>query len=349
MSSAPEEATESRPRRKPYTQLWFWVLIAITLGIIFGLVAPDTAEKAKWLADAFIQIIQAVTGPVIFTTVVIGIASIGKLSRAGGLAGRALLYFLGMTVTALALGLIVANVVKPGGGFDGQPDASARQDAEAEIGEAGEQGLLPFITDSVLPSSFVEPFVENEILRILVLGIIVASAISFLPDEERKRVVGVFETIARIVFGVIRLVMWVAPLGAFGGMAYTVALFGSASLANLGLLMVTFWATCAFFVFGILGLVARLAGFNIFRFVRMLRDELLIIVGTSSSETVLPRLLAKLEASPPRARPASRAPAWSRWSRRCRRSAASSSPRMRSRWGSRWWWASTGSCPRAGR
>jgi aerobic C4-dicarboxylate transport protein len=295
MSSPAAAAAEDRPRRKLYTQLWFWVLIAIAAGILFGLVAPDTAEKAKWLADAFIQIIQAITGPVIFVTVVIGIASIGSLAKAGGLAAKALIYFFAMTVTALALGLIVANIVAPGSGFEGQPDDAARASAEEEIGEAGAQGLVPFITDHILPGSFVQPFVENEILRILVLGILTAAAISFLADAERKRVVAVFEVLGRIIFGVIRIVMWVAPLGAFGGMAYTVAVFGSASLSSLGLLMITFWGTCAFFVFGILGLVARISGFNIFRFIRMLRDELLIIVGTSSSETVLPRLLAKLE------------------------------------------------------
>src|SRR5829696_8051116 len=297
MTSPAAAAAEDRPRRKLYTQLWFWVLIAIAAGILFGLVAPDTAEKAKWLAEAFIQIIQAITGPVIFVTVVIGIASIGSLARAGGLAARALIYFFAMTVVALALGLIVGNLVSPGSGFDGQPDEAARASAEEEIGEAGAQGLVPFITDNVLPGSFVQPFVENEILRILVLGVITAAAISFLADKERMKVVGVFEVIGRIVFGVIRIVMWAAPLGAFGGMAYTVAVFGSASLSSLGLLMVTFWATCAVFVFGILGLVARLSGFNIVRFIRMIRDELLIIVGTSSSETVLPRLLAKLEAA----------------------------------------------------
>src|SRR5215218_10096814 len=297
MTSPAAAAAEDRPRRKLYTQLWFWVLIAIAAGILFGLVAPDTAEKAKWLAEAFIQIIQAITGPVIFVTVVIGIASIGSLARAGGLAARALVYFFVMTVVALALGLIVGNLVSPGSGFDGQPDEAARASAEEEIGEAGEQGVVPFLTDHVLPNSFVQPFVENEILRILVLGIITAAAISFLADAERKKIVGVFEVLGRIIFGVIRLVMWAAPLGAFGGMAYTVAVFGSASLSSLGLLMVTFWATCAVFVFGILGLVARLSGFNIVRFIRMIRDELLIIVGTSSSETVLPRLLAKLEAA----------------------------------------------------
>ena len=249
MSSAAAAAADDRPRRRLVTQLWFWVLIAIALGIAFGLVAPDQAEKAKWLADAFIQIIQAITGPVIFTTVVIGVASIGSLRKAGGLAGKSLLYFFGMTVVALALGLLVGNLIAPGSGFDGSPDAAAQAEAKAEIGEAGEQGIVPFITDDVLPDSFVQPFVENEILRILVLGIVTAAAISFLADKERKRVVAVFEVISRIVFGVIRIVMWAAPLGAFGGMAYTVAEFGSASLASLGALMVTFWGTCAIFVF----------------------------------------------------------------------------------------------------
>ncbi len=299
MTSPAAAAAEDRPRRSYYTQLWFWVLIAIAAGIVFGLVAPDTAVKAKWLAEAFIQVIQAITGPVIFVTIVIGIASIGNLSRAGGLALRALAYFFGMTVVALALGLIVGNLVAPGSGFSGEPDAAARADAEESIGEAGgtEGGLVGFITDNLLPGSFAQPFVDNEILRILVLGIITACAISFLADRERERVVAVFEVIGRIVFGIIRIVMWAAPIGAFGGMAYTVAVFGSASLANLGLLMVTFWATCAVFVFVILGLVARASGFSVVRLIRMIRDELLILVGTSSSETVLPRLLAKLEAA----------------------------------------------------
>jgi aerobic C4-dicarboxylate transport protein len=297
MTSPSAAAAEDRPRRKLYTQLWFWVLIAIGAGIAFGLVAPDTAKKAKWLAEAFIQVIQAITGPVIFVTVVMGIASIGSLARAGGLAAKALIYFFSMTIVALALGLIVGNLVAPGSGFSGQPDEAARASAEEEIGEAGAQGVVPFITDHLLPQSFVQPFVENEILRVLVLGILTAAAISFLADAERKKVVAVFEIASRIIFGVIRIVMWLAPLGAFGGMAYTVAVFGSASLSSLGLLMVTFWGTCAFFVFGILGLVARFSGFSIVRFIRMIRDELLIIVGTSSSETVLPRLLAKLEAA----------------------------------------------------
>jgi aerobic C4-dicarboxylate transport protein len=298
MTSPAAEAAEDRPRRRLYTQLWFVVLIAIALGIVFGLAFPGPAAEAKWLADAFIQLIQTITGPVIFVTVVLGVASIGNIARAGGLALRALGYFLCMTVIALALGLIAGNLISPGSGFAGSPSAEGRADAKAQIDEAGgDQGLVPFITDDLLPDSIAGPFVENEILRVLVIALLVAASISFLRDRERERVVAVFRTLSHIIFGVIRLIMWAAPLGAFGGMAYTVSVFGSASLANLGLLMVTFWGTCAIFVFGVLGVVARLSGFNIVRFVRLLRDELLIILGTSSSETVLPRLLAKLEAA----------------------------------------------------
>jgi aerobic C4-dicarboxylate transport protein len=139
--------------------------------------------------------------------------------------------------------------------------------------------------------------VENEILRVLVLAILTAAAVSGLPKVQREQVVGVFDVASKVIFRIIRLIMWAAPIGAFGGMAFTVAKFGGASLTSLGVLMATFWGTCAVFVFGVLGLVSRLSGFSIFRLIRLIRDELLIIVGTSSSETVLPRLLAKLEAA----------------------------------------------------
>ena len=281
-------------RTPVYRQLWFYVLIAIVLGIAFGLLFAGAALKAQWLADAFIQLIKAVTGPVIFVTVVIGIASLGDMARAGGLALRALGYFLGMTVVALGLGLLAGNLVKPGSGFEGEVSDSAKADAKESIGEAGgDQGLVSFITDDLLPSSFVSPFVENEILRVLVLAILTAAAVSGLPKVQREQVVGVFDVASQVIFRIIRLIMWAAPIGAFGGMAFTVAKFGGASLTSLGLLMVTFWGTCAVFVFGVLGLVSRLSGFSILRLIRLIRDELLIIVGTSSSETVLPRLLAE--------------------------------------------------------
>lgn len=300
MPASPAAAAAQDHGHGPITrQLWFWVILGIVAGTVFGLVAPDTAKGAKWLADGFLQLVKTITGPVIFITVVIGIASLGDMARAGGLALRALLYFFSATILALGLGLIAANLVRPGEGFQGGASAEGREAAQERIAEAGETegGLTGFILDDLLPASFVEPFVENEVLRVLVLAILTAAAISGLAPGLRTRIVHGFETASRIIFGIIRMIMWAAPLGAFGGMAYTVAQFGSGALTNLAWLLVTFWATCAFFVFVVLGVVARVFGFNIFKFIRLIKDELLIIVGTSSSETVLPRLLVKLESA----------------------------------------------------
>jgi len=290
-------AAGAPPRRGAVRQLWFWVLIAIVSGATFGLVAPDQALEAKWLADAFLSLVKAITAPVIFLTVVIGIASLGNLAHAGGLAVRALGYFFAATLVALGLGLLAGNLIKPGAGFDGTVSDSATKTASEKIAEAGDagSGVVGFITNDLVPRSLVEPFVENEILKVLVIAILTAVAISSLAPALRTRVVETLQTGSEIVFGVIRLIMWVAPLGAFGGMAYTVAQFGSSSLSSLALLMLTFWGTAALFVFVVLGTVARLNGFSILRFIRLIKDELLIILGTSSSETVLPRLLVKLQ------------------------------------------------------
>jgi aerobic C4-dicarboxylate transport protein len=291
------QTVPSGRRRRVLSQLWFWVVIAIGAGAVFGLVAPDVAKEAKWLADAFLQLVKTITAPVIFLTVVIGIASLGDMTKAGGLALRALGYFFGATVVALGLGLLAGNLIGPGKGFDAGPTATAAEAANEKISEAGAagHGLVGFITDDLLPTSFVQPFVENEVLKVLVLAILCAAAISALTPDLRTRVIGGFEVASKIVFGVIRLIMWTAPLGAFGGMAFTVSSFGGGALQNLALLLVTFWGTAAIFVFGVLGLVARLSGFSILKLIRMIKDELLIILGTSSSETVLPRLLVKLE------------------------------------------------------
>jgi aerobic C4-dicarboxylate transport protein len=291
------EAISTRPRRGVVTQLWFWVVLAIGAGTVFGLVAPAQAKEAKWLADAFLQLVKTITAPVIFITVVVGIASLGNMARAGGLAARALGYFFGMTVIALGLGLVAGNLLHPGRGFAGAPSASAADAAKEKIADAGAagHGLVGFITNDLLPTSFVQPFVDNEVLKVLVLAILVAASMTALAPRLRARVVGGFEVAGQIVFGVIRLVMWTAPLGAFGGMAFTVAQFGGGALQHLGMLLITFWGTAAVFVFLVLGVVARLNGFSVLKLIRLIRDELLIILGTSSSETVLPRLLVKLE------------------------------------------------------
>jgi aerobic C4-dicarboxylate transport protein len=253
------------------------------------------------MADAFLQLVKTITAPVVFLTVVVGIAALGDLARAGGLALRALVYFLVMTVVALALGLAAGNIFKPGAGFTGSPSEEGAEAAQERIAEAGEAageaggGLTGFLLDHLLPSSFIEPFVENEILKVLVIALLTAAAISALPTERREAIVRGLEGASKVVFGIIRLIMWVAPIGAFGGMAFTVAQFGGGALTNLLKLMAVFWGTAGFFVFVVLGAIAAWSGFNILKFIRLIKDELLIIVGTSSSETVLPRLLAKLE------------------------------------------------------
>ncbi|MDL5157304.1 cation:dicarboxylate symporter family transporter [Actinomycetospora termitidis] len=303
MSTTTEASPQAPPPRKGrggvYKQLWFWVLVGITAGIVVGFAAPGFASDLKVLPDIFIQLIKMVTAPVIFCTVIVGIASIGNLAAAGGIAGRALAYFLLMTVIALGLGLVVVNIVQPGAGFPQiPPDPATLAEAQEDVA-AGAQGggAMDFITGTLLPESFLGPFVENEILRVLVLAILVAAATSMLAPALRKRVVGGVDLIAKILFGIIRMIMFLAPLAAFGGIAYTVGALGGESLTNLLSLMVTFWATCAIFVFGVLFVVCLLSGFNVFKLIRMIKDEILIIVGTSSSETVLPRLLAKLEAA----------------------------------------------------
>ncbi|RZL76298.1 MAG: cation:dicarboxylase symporter family transporter [Rhodococcus sp. (in: high G+C Gram-positive bacteria)] len=289
-TSTPSPAALSPPttvrRRRYYAQLWFWVLVALVAGIIVGLVAPGFGENLRFLADSFIQLIKVVAPPIVFCTIVIGVASIGNMLKAGRLAATALGYFLAMTVVALSLGLVVVNVIRPGSDFPTQvADPSALQTAQADVTEAtGKTGILGFIQDELLPKSLFGPFVENDMLRVIVLAILFAIAASMLATPLRMRVVAAVELMSKVVFGVIRILMLLAPIAAFGGMAYTVSQFGGKTLANLGLLMVAFWLTCFFFVFVVLGAVCAWSGFSIFKFLRMIKDELLIIVGTSTSE-----------------------------------------------------------------
>lgn len=267
-------------------------------GITLGLAAPSIAVQMKWLADAFIQLIRLVAAPVIFCSILVGIASLGDLRKVGRLGGIALAYFFGMTTLCLALGMLVANIVQPGAGFDGRPTAASLDQAQSNLADSeNSSGVVGFIMNDILPSSFLRPFVENIILQVVVLAIVVACATSALAPPVRRRVIDSVDVVTKVVFGVIRIVMFTSPLGAFGGMSYTVGQFGGRSLGSLGLLAVTFWGTCVFFVVVVLGAAAAFSGFNIFKFVRMIKDETLIVLGTSSSETVLPRFLAKLEAA----------------------------------------------------
>src|SRR4051794_5544072 len=299
-AAAPPQAAApgAPPKKRIVTQLWFWVLIGIALGILVGLVAPGFARQLKIFADLFIQLIKVVIGPVIFCTVIVGIASLGNLARAGGLALRALGYFFVATVIALFLGLLAGNLVQPGAGFQGQPSQAQLDAANKSVETGSEETVLSaFLQNELFPTSFLQPFVDNKVLQVLVLAILTACSISMLSTRMRERAVAAIDGIAKVIFGIIKIIMWAAPLAAFGGMAFTVAAFGASSLANLGLLMVTFWGTCAIFIVVVLGSVSAWAGFNVFKLIRLIKDELLIILGTSSSETVLPRFLTKLESA----------------------------------------------------
>ncbi|MFC0431345.1 C4-dicarboxylate transporter DctA [Kutzneria buriramensis] len=281
--------------RKPWVQqLYFWVIAAIVLGIVFGLVFPHAAANSKWLADLFVNLIRMVTAPVIFLTVVVGIASLGNLAKAGGLALRAIGYFIVMTLVALVIGLVVVNVLQPGTGLNLHVDPKAADSTIKAAGQATE-GVTDFIL-SLVPSSFVGAFTGTQLIQVLVVAVFVAIGLSTL-GERGKPILRAFESLQALMFAVIKAVMWIAPIGAFGGIAYTVGAFGSKILGSLAFLMLAFYLTCILFIVVVLGLIARFVGFNLFKFLRYIKDELLIVLGTSSSETVLPRLMTKLEAA----------------------------------------------------
>ena len=275
------------------------MLVGIALGIVVGLVAPGFAKQLKILADLFIQLIKVVIGPVIFCTVIVGIASLGNLARAGGLALRALGYFFVATVIALFLGLLAGNLVAARLWVPGAALAGADRRSE-QVGRDRLPGVGPRRRSCRTSCSRRASCSRSSTTRSCRCSCWPSSracSISFLSTRMREKAVAAIDGIAKVIFGIIKIIMWAAPLAAFGGMAFTVAAFGASSLANLGMLMLTFWGTCAIFIAVVLGSVSAWAGFNVFKLIRLIKDELLIIVGTSSSETVLPRFLTKLESA----------------------------------------------------
>lgn len=298
LSVESEAGTKPRKKKKLYQHLYFWVLLGIGVGIILGLTVPEFASQLKWMADLFIKLVKVVIAPTIFATVVVGIAGMGNLAKAGGLAFKTVVYFNVTTVFALGIGLIVVNVLKPGAGLGydiSTFDSSAANNAIEAAGAAGEGGLTAFVLNLV-PTTFVSAFVEGQLLQVLLLALLVAVAVTMLGPKAAP-VVSALDTFAKIMFGVIKLVMWVAPLGALGGIAFTIGEYGSAILGALAYFMGSFWLTCLLFIFLILGPICALSGFSIFKYIRYIKDELLIVLGTSSSETVLPRMMAKMEAA----------------------------------------------------
>jgi aerobic C4-dicarboxylate transport protein len=279
--------------RKPfYKLLYVQVLIAIVLGFLVGWMAPDIAESPwmKALGDGFIKLIKMAIAPIIFCTVVSGISHIQDARKVGRVGVKALVYFEIVSTFALAIGLLVGNFVRPGDGFSGTGDAAAVADYAAR---ASHQSTVEFILH-IIPNTMVGAFAEGDILQVLLIAILFGFALMVLGERGRA-VRTLIDDLGRAFFGVIAVIMKAAPIGAFGAMAYTIGKYGPGALGNLGGLIATFYGTSALFIVLVLGTVARMAGFSIFRFLAYIKDELLLVLGTSSSESALPQLMEKLE------------------------------------------------------
>ena len=287
-------AAASAAHHKPwYRHLYVQVLIAIAIGIVLGVTYPTLAEQMKPLGDTFIKVIKMLIAPIIFCTVVHGIASMSDMKKVGRVGLKALVYFEVMTTLALIVGLIIVNLWQPGAGMNVDPAALDAKAIAAYTAKAGEQSTVEFLTH-IVPTTVVGAFAEGEILQVLFVAVLFAFALHAL-GERGKSLLGIIDQTAHVFFGIVGIVMKVAPLGAFGAMAFTIGKYGIGTLLSLGKLMAGFYATCLIFVFVVLGLVCHLCGFSVFKFIRYIKEELLIVLGTSSSESVLPRMLAKME------------------------------------------------------
>ena len=271
--------------------LTFRVLVAVTIGIIFGIVDPVHAKEMKLLGDVFIRLVKMVIGPVIFLTIVLGIANIADMKKVGRVGGKALLYFEVVTTFAIAIGLAVVNLTRPGAGLD------VSQMAKGDIGTYTAAGKAMSFSDflvHVVPESAVKAFAEGDILQVVFFSVLFGTSVVLLGDRG-KRIVELAEGGLEAMFRVVEIVMKVAPFGAFGAMAYTVGNFGLKTLIPLLRLMGDVYLTMFLFIFIVLNLIARWYGFSLWKFLKYIRDEILIVLGTSSSEAALPRLMEKLE------------------------------------------------------
>jgi len=291
-STAPE--TTSPPPKKPfYTGLSFQVLVGVGFAIILGYVNPARAIAMKPLGDAFIRLITMIITLVIFCTLVTGIAGMEDMKKVGRVGGKALLYFEAVSTLALLIGLVVGNVVHPGSGFNVDPLMLDARAVAEYAGQAKAQSVTEFLIH-IIPSTIIDAFSKGDILQVLLVSLLFGFALA-LGGPRCKPLVELLEALTRVVFGVVAIVMRFAPIGAFGAMAFTIGKYGLASLGPLVKLMLTLYITSILFVVLVLGGIARLAGFGILRFLWFLREEVLLVLATSSSEPALPTLMAKLE------------------------------------------------------
>jgi len=290
MASTTEEQTS---RRKPiYRQIYFWVLVGIVLGILVGHFFPAAGVALEPVGTSFVNLIKMVIAPVIFCTVVSGIAGMQSMRRVGRVGVKALVYFEVLSTIALILGLVVINVVRPGEGVNAEPPEI--NDTVAGYVSQGESSHWYDIIFHIFPDSVVGAFADGDVLQVLFFSVVFAIALHFMGETGKPIVRGI-DRVGKAFFQVIRIVMYAAPIGAFGAMAFAIGKYGIGTLTSLFELIMTFYATSIFFVVVVLGLVAAYCGINIFKLLRYLKEELLIVLGTSSSESVLPQLMKKLE------------------------------------------------------
>jgi len=280
-------------RRPFWRTLYFQVLVGIALGVLVGWLAPEWGRALKPLGDGFIKLVKMIIGPVIFLTVVTGIAGMADLKAFGRVGAKAMGYFLTVSTFALAVGLIVGNVVRPGAGLGVDPATLDAGAVSSYISQAHEQSVTGFLLN-IIPNSLVSAFTEGEILQVLLVSILFGIALALLGDRG-ERLLGSLRTLTAVVFRIVHILMYAAPLGAFGAMAFTIGQYGIGTLANLAQLIATFYLTSLLFVVLVLGLIARLAGFSLLGLIRYIKDELFLVLGTSSSESALPLLMEKLE------------------------------------------------------
>ncbi|MGQ3067210.1 MAG: dicarboxylate/amino acid:cation symporter [Brevundimonas sp.] len=281
------------PRRPFYSSLYFQVILAILLGGTIGHFWPAFGESLKPLGDAFIKLVKMIIAPVIFLTIVTGIAGMSDLKRVGRVAGKAFAYFLTFSTLALIVGLIIANIVQPGRGLNIDP-ATLDAGAVAQYADAAHESTIVGFLTGIIPDTLVSAFATGNILQVLFVSILFGIAMAIVGDAAAP-VQRAFESLSAIVFRLVAILMKAAPIGAFGAFAFTIGAYGIGAIANLAALIATFYLTSLVFVLGILGIVAWVNGFSIFKLIGYLKEELLLVLGTSSSEAALPSLMQKME------------------------------------------------------
>ena len=280
--------------KKPfYKVLYVQVLFAIACGVLLGYFEPKLGVDLKPLGDGFIKLVKMIIAPVIFCTVVHGIAGMQDMKKVGRVGGKALLYFELVSTLALVIGLLVANIARPGAGFNADLSTLDTKAIDGYTAKAHAQSTVEFILN-IIPTTFIDAFAKGDILQVLLIAILFGFSLAAM-GEKGKPVFDFVEQVSHVLFGIVNSVMKLAPLGAFGAMAFTIGKYGVGSLVPMAKLMGSFYLTCALFIFVVLGTIARYTGFSIVKFIKYIREELLIVLGTSSSESALPKLMNKLE------------------------------------------------------